>query len=368
MKTALYAQHLQANAQMVSFFGWSMPMNYGSQIEEHMAVRQKAGVFDVSHMMITDISGDSSEAFLRKLLTCDVAKLTFLSGISEAKYCLLLNEQGGIIDDLIVYKMQYGFRIVSNCGTRANVYNWLQAQQTALNMHDIALHQADKLSIIAVQGPDARQQSLKALAKVLDKPDLAIAENLQPFTSTMIADNIMLSASGYTGEAGYEIILPNDLAPQLWERLVAKGAQPCGLGARDTLRLESGMSLYGQDMDETTTPQASRLTWTLDTSDPDRDFIGQKALAHQTNNYVLKPFVLNDKAIPRHGQKLFDAETERNYGEVTSGSFSPSLQMGIGYARIQKGAPQTIMIGIRKKRHHVVFIQGAFFKNGQKTF
>ena len=371
MRTSLYDQHIQAKANVVDFFGWDMPMHYGSQIEEHHIVRESAGIFDVSHMMITDISGADAESWLRYLLTCDVKKFV---EVGQSKYCLMLNEQGGIIDDLIVYKMPEGFRLVTNCGTRTRISSWLKEQATAKEMNINIQHRND-LSIVAIQGPTAYTQAFQALFTEFYDDDRYILLNSQfehvkdmkPFTSRILGD-IHISCSGYTGENGLEFMLPHNVAQKLWSALLNTGARPCGLGARDTLRLEAGMSLYGQDMDEDTIPQESRLTWALDYKDPEREFIGSKACQVRKPRFLLKSFILKGRGIPRHGQLIYAKDHIEPCGEVTSGTYSPSLQLGIGFARVPKELDQDLEIGLRKKKQTIQLVKGAFVKQGTPAY
>lgn len=372
-KTALYDLHLKSNAHMVDFFGWKLPMHYGSQIEEHLKVRQDAGIFDVSHMNITDIDGDDAEKWLRGLLTCDVQKLT---QIGQAKYCLLLNEDGGIIDDLIVYKMPMGFRLVSNCGTRDRVNSWLQTQKEATSLKNISIHQRDDLSIIAAQGPKAFTNVFQVIyTKYEGSKEFGLlhhhfeyAKDMPAFASRVLGD-IHLSRTGYTGEDGVELMLPHELAVQLWQDLLDIGVQPCGLGARDTLRLEAGMSLYGQDMNENCTPKEARLNWTLDLKDETRDFIGKTLSQERAMRFRSSSFIVPGRGIPRHNQTIFESQAEESCGIVTSGTYSPSLQLGIGFCQIPVDTSnKALEVEVRRKKQAITLTRGPFLKNGEAAY
>ncbi|MDP3032615.1 MAG: glycine cleavage system aminomethyltransferase GcvT, partial [Rhodocyclaceae bacterium] len=242
-RTPLYDSHLAAHGRIVNFADWEMPINYGSQIEEHHAVRQDAGMFDVSHMLSLDLSGGESQAFLRHLLANDVAKLTVPG---KALYSCLLQEDGGVIDDLIVYFFTpTHYRIVVNAGTAEKDLGWMQLQAAG---YAVSLKPRRNLAMIAVQGPRARERFWTAFPA-----SRAASEALVPFQAAEWND-WLIARTGYTGEDGFEIAVPASAAAGVWEKLVAAGIRPCGLGARDTLRLEAGMNLYGQDMDETQNP------------------------------------------------------------------------------------------------------------------
>ena len=264
-QTSLYQKHLDAGAKLVDFAGWDMPINYGSQIEEHQQVRTNAGVFDVSHMTVLDISGPDTNAFLRYLLSNDVAKL---DEVGRALYSAMLNENGGVVDDLILYRMENGFRIVSNCGTREKDLNWMAEQSKAFS---VTIEEKPQLAILAIHGPASSEK----VCQVLDQDRIAPVQALVNFRGVLLGD-WFIARTGYTGEKGVEIILPNEEAPALWDKLLAAGVKPVGLGARDTLRLEAGMNLYGQDMDEDTSPLAANMEQTISWEPQDRNFLGAK--------------------------------------------------------------------------------------------
>jgi aminomethyltransferase len=341
---------------MVDFGGWDMPVNYGSQIEEHHGVRRDAGMFDVSHMCVVDLRGARVTDFLRRLLANDVAKLT-QSG--KALYSCMLREHGGVIDDLIVYYMdERWYRMVVNAGTREKDLEWLRAHAGA---YEVSVEPRLDLAMIAVQGPNARQK-----AATLLEPSLASrALDLGPFFGTA-SDRWFVARTGYTGEDGWEIMMPVDEAAGFWGRLRAAGVVPCGLGARDTLRLEAGMNLYGSDMDETTSPLESGLGWTIAWDPQDRDFIGREALAAQKTGGVrrkLVGLVLSDRAVLRSHQKVIVPAIGE--GEVTSGTFSPTLERSIGLARVPSQTADRCEVEIRGRLLDAAVVRPPFVRNGK---
>ncbi|MGE3920440.1 MAG: glycine cleavage system aminomethyltransferase GcvT [Gammaproteobacteria bacterium] len=354
--TPLYAQHLAAGAKMVDFAGYLMPLHYGSQLHEHQIVRQDAGMFDVSHMAVIDIQGTNSTKFLRYLLANDVAKLT-LPG--KALYTCMLNENAGIIDDLIVYFIKPDFyRLVVNAGTREKDLEWINKQAVKF---DIDLNERTDLSIIAIQGPNARLKTEHVLSA---GQEIAI-KDLKPFQGVLTED-FWIARTGYTGEDGYEIILPNQAVETFWQKLIVAQISPCGLGARDTLRLEAGLNLYGSDMDESTSPLESNLAWTIAWEPADRDFIGREALQNQLKNgitRVLVGLVLTQRGVLRGHQKvLLD---EAHFGEITSGTFSPTLNQSIALARIPLVHADTCQVQIRDKCLTARIVKPPFVKNGK---
>ena len=349
-KTPLYEQHLALSARMVDFCGWQMPLHYGSQLEEHHQVRQHAGMFDVSHMAIVDCSGERTQEFLRFVLANDVAKLK----TGRALYSCMLNEQGGIIDDLIVYRRSAtDYRLVVNAGTREKDIAWLteQAKQFAITV----LEQKGK-ALIAIQGPEARQ----IFASCLPEATALQVMNLKPF-HFLEASNLFIAATGYTGEPGVEIILDEKDATHWWERLLKTGVRPIGLGARDTLRLEAGLNLYGSDMDESVTPLASNIQWTVSLT-PDRPFIGKSALEAQIkagNIPRLIGLLTSERVILRHGMPVLVNGSE---GVITSGAFSPTLGTSIAMARLPAGTETSAEVVVRGKPIPVKIISLPFLK------
>lgn len=353
-KTSLYDVHVASGAKMVDFAGYDMPLNYGSQIEEHHFVRQDAGMFDVSHMVVVDLSGADCAAFLSNLLANDVAKLQ----PGKALYSCMLNDDGGVIDDLITYDLGNGdYRLVVNAGTRDKDLAWIEQQAKAF---DVQINVRDDLAMIAIQGPNAREKVAKVLPA--ESKDALLA--LKVFHA-LNADDFMAARTGYTGEDGFEVLVPNDQAEAFWNDLVEAGVKPCGLGARDTLRLEAGMNLYGQDMDEDVTPLESGLSWTVAMKD-DRQFIGRKALEAQKEAGVKTKFVgllLEDKGVLRAHQKVVvDGVGE---GETTSGTFSPTIGKSIALARVPKEIGDECLVEVRKKQLKVRVVKAPFVRNGE---
>ncbi len=349
-RTPLYTAHVSAGGRMVDFGGWEMPINYGSQISEHHHVRQDMGMFDVSHMTVVDINGPQARPFLSYLLANDVAKL---QTPGRALYSCMLNEKGGIIDDLITYFMTEDFfRVVVNAATHDKDLAWINTQARSF---DISVVERPELAMIAVQGPLARQTVLALMSS-------AEAAQMKPFSAGQFGD-WFVARTGYTGEDGFEITLPAGQATGLWEQLLNAGVVPCGLGARDTLRLEAGMNLYGQDMDESVTPLESALGWTLGIDD-EREFIGKDALLEQKSHgveQVLTGLVLAGRGVLRHAQRIV---TNKGEGVITSGSFSPTLQRAIAFARIPIKAGDTCQVDMRGKLRDCNIVKPPFARNG----
>lgn len=348
-QTALYSEHVAAGGKMVDFAGWSMPVNYGSQMQEHTAVRTAAGMFDVSHMTIIDVTGDDGEAFLRRLVANDVAKLAEF----EALYGALLNDAGGVLDDLIVYRLDRGFRCVVNASTRDKVLAWFA--QHALPQMDYV---EQDLVMIAVQGPEA----IAKLSTVM--PDAGVElTGMRAFTAIRLGA-WLLGRTGYTGEDGLEIMLPAADGLQLWRDLFAAGVAPAGLGARDTLRLEAGLNLYGQDLDEATSPLASNIGWTIAWEPATRDFLGRAAIEPERKSYAQKltGLVMHDKGVLRHGQVV---TTSAGDGIITSGTFSPTLGYSIALARLPKAASGDVQVDVRGKQKRAQIVKPPFVRNGK---
>jgi len=353
--TPLHALHVAAGARMVDFAGWDMPVNYGSQIEEHHAVRRDAGMFDVSHMLALDLEGADATGFLRGLLANDVAKL---QEAGKALYSCMLNDAGGVIDDLIVYRhSDTRYRIVVNAGTADKDVAWMRRRIAATGAN-VSLEGRRDLAMIAVQGPNARAKAWQALPAVR-----AASEPLKLFSGTT-ADDIFVARTGYTGEDGFELAVPASRAAEVWNALAAAGVKPCGLGARDTLRLEAGMNLYGQDMDETVSPLDAGLAWTVDLKDAARDFVGKAALVSGPATHTVLGLILEDKGVLRAHMAVYAAHGE---GETTSGSFSPSLEKSIAFARLPLGvAPgETVEVDIRGRRLKARTVKLPFVRHGK---
>ncbi|HBY85510.1 MAG TPA: glycine cleavage system aminomethyltransferase GcvT [Colwellia sp.] len=359
-KTVLHAKHLASGAKMVDFFGWDMPINYGSQIEEHHAVRTDAGMFDVSHMTIVDVQGADAKAFLRRLVINDVAKL---ATPGKALYTGMLNEEGGVIDDLIIYFFSdTDYRLVVNSATREKDLAWMAKQSSG---YDITITERPEFGMLAVQGPEAKAK----VANLLTAEQIVAVEGMKPFFGVQVGD-LFIATTGYTGEDGYEIIVPNSSAEDFWQKLLDEGVVPCGLGARDTLRLEAGMNLYGLDMDETVSPLAANMAWTISWEPEDRNFNGREALAAQRaagDQPKLVGLVLEEKGVLRTGLKVL---TESGEGIITSGTFSPTLGHSIAMARVPRSVAlgSTVEVEMRKKLVKVQVIKPSFVRNGKKVF
>ena len=355
LKTPLHAKHVEAGARIVDFGGWDMPLHYGSQIEEHHAVRRRAGVFDVSHMTIIDIDGNRSLDFLRFLLANDVARL---HEPGRALYSCMLNPAGGVIDDLIVYFTgSSAYRLVVNAATRDKDLAWIRKNA---DVFGVKAAERPELAMIAVQGPDARELA----AGVFDSRFSDSALALKPFTALQ-ADELFIARTGYTGEDGFEIVLPASSAETFWQATLDAGATACGLGARDTLRLEAGMNLYGADMDETTSPLESGLGWTVALEPPDRNFIGRDALLQMQSKPDGQRFtglLLEGRGVLRNHQRV--VVKGRHDGEITSGGFSPTLQRSIALARLPAGDYDRCLVDVRGKLLEVRVVKPPFVRKG----
>lgn len=356
-RTCLYQSHVDMGARMVDFGGWRMPIAYGSQIEEHHSVRRHAGMFDVSHMTIVDVRGDEAEAYLRRLLANDVAKLAADGEARRYKalYSCMLRHEGGIIDDLIVYRLGAdSFRLVVNAATRDKDLAWLEEHARPF---DVDLGERGDLAMLAVQGPAA----VPEVARLA--PGGAAVASLRPFTA-MHADGWFVARTGYTGEDGVEIMLAEAQAPRVWQALAAQGVAACGLGARDTLRLEAGLNLYGQDMDESESPLECGLGWTVDLAS-ERAFIGREALERQRQAGVAVTqagLVLQGRGVLRAGCAV---ATDLGAGRVTSGSFSPTLSRSIALARVPAGAEGRCEVVIRGRAHAATIVEPPFVRRGK---
>lgn len=355
-QTVLYDTHKTMGGRMVPFGGWDMPLHYGSQLEEHHQVRRDAGMFDVSHMTVVDLQGREVRAYLRHLLANDVSRL---KQTGKALYSCMLNSAGGVIDDLIVYYLRDDwFRMVVNAGTTTKDLAWLEQQRKSF---DLRITPRRDLAMLAVQGPNARSKVLPHLSAVLQ----AAGAELKPFTA--VADGEwLLARTGYTGEDGFEIMLPVDRAVEFWNALATAGVSPCGLGARDTLRLEAGMNLYGADMDEQTSPLEAGLAWTVAWEPAERGFIGRDALESQRNDPDKRRFVglvLMGRGVLRNHLKLFVGEQE--IGEITSGGFSPTLERSIALARVSSAIGESCEVEMRGKRVPVQVVKPPFVRNGK---
>lgn len=357
-RTPFYDLHVKAQAKIVDFAGWDMPLHYGSQIQEHHQVRQHAGMFDVSHMGVVDLHGSDTVAYLRRLVANNVDRLVD----GKALYTCMLNEEGGVIDDLIVYRVNSDFyRVVINAGTRDKDLGWMRMHADSFNL---TITERSDLAMLAVQGPEVKNK----LAQFLSSSQVEQVQQLKPFTFAVFKE-WFVARTGYTGEDGYEIILPASDAPNLWDDLLKANVKPCGLGARDTLRLEAGLNLYGSDMDETVTPLESNLAWTVILDPKDRDFIGRQALEQQVEAGVQKRLVglvLDGPGIIRNHQKV--SITGDGEGEVTSGGYSPTLEKSIALARLPADGATECFVEIRNKQVPAKVIKPPFVRNGKQQF
>lgn len=358
-KTLLNDTHRALGAKMVDFGGWDMPLHYGSQVDEHHLVRRDAGMFDVSHMTVVDLRGARVRDFLRKLVANSVDKL---KAPGKALYTAMLNEQGGVIDDLIIYFMgEEFFRLVVNAATRDKDLAWITAQAKAFG---VDVSERPEFGMVAVQGPTARERVIG----LLDEAGATAVSKLTRFAAAeaMSKDGVPLfvARTGYTGEDGFEILVPEAKAVDFWNALLVAGVKPAGLGARDTLRLEAGMNLYGQDMDETVSPYEAGLAWTV-ALDEGRDFTGRAALEAQKSAGVARQMiglVMDEKGVLRHGQKVL---TDNGEGEILSGTFSPTLGKAIAFARVPAGEPGNVRVDIRGREVPVRVVKFPFVREGK---
>jgi aminomethyltransferase len=357
LETPLHGRHVALGARLVDFGGWDMPLHYGSQLEEHHVVRRDAGMFDVSHMRAVDVTGAGAAAFLGRLVANDITRL---QRPGKALYTCMLNERGGVLDDLIVYyRGPARYRLVVNAGTAAQDLAWIRAAARV----DVDIHERADLAMIAVQGPTARARAASLWSPAEQQAALA----LEPFFATEWGGDTgrFVARTGYTGEDGFEIMLPAADAAATWDRLVAAGVRPCGLGARDTLRLEAGMNLYGNDMDASTTPLEAGLAWTVALDSP-REFTGRAALETQRAAGVPRKLVgllLEDRGILRAHQKVYAGAAGE--GEITSGTYSPTLERSIALARVPAATGGTVEVDIRGKRLAARVVRPPFVRNGK---
>ena len=357
--TPLYSAHLKMAAKMVDFGGWEMPLHYGSQIAEHHSVRRQCAMFDVSHMTIIDIKGEGASSYLGYLLANDINKLT---ASRQAFYSVMLNEEGGVIDDLMAYIIDDGFRLVANCATRARDLEWMRAKAAGF---DVLIEERADLAMIAIQGPEAVTKIQKVVSE-----DIGLLLGQLPRYSAMVIGDHHYARTGYTGEDGLEVMLPAQDAQTLWWQLHDAGVSPAGLAARDTLRLEAGLNLYGHEMDEHTSPLEANLAWTIAWQPEDRDFIGRRAVTAVRKQGVASKLVgvlMTERGVLRAQQTIYCAETEVS-GVLTSGSFSPTLGYSIGLARMPMIAGDAGEVEIRGKRKPVRLLAPHFVRNGKVLF
>lgn len=356
LKTPLYEQHEKAGAKIVDFGGWDMPLHYGSQLEEHLVVRQEAGAFDVSHMTVVDVVGNQARVFLQHLLANDVARL---KDEGKALYSAMLNHDGGVVDDLIVYYLGPDrYRLVVNASTREKDLAWIAERSTGF---EVTISECAELAMVAVQGPHARERAATVIDEAWRKKALA----LEPFHG-LEADELFIARTGYTGEDGWEVLMPADQAARYWDAFVAADIRPCGLGARDTLRLEAGMNLYGNDMSDTVSPLEAGLGWTVAWDPAERDFVGRGPLEAMRANEKRQRFaglLLEGKGVLRdHMRVVVEGIGD---GEITSGGFSPTLRRSIAMARIPAGDYDRAQVEVRNKLLDVRVVEMPFVRNGQ---
>ncbi len=356
-KTYLYEEHQKLNATIVEFADWLMPLHYGSQLNEHLTVRNEIALFDVSHMTVIDIKGPQAKSFLRILLANDIQKIQ----ASSALYSCMLNPSGGVKDDLIAYCIDAShYRLVVNASTQEKDLAWITMQAQPF---DLEITWRQDLSIIAVQGPKLWEK----VEQLFNPEKYQRIRSLKPFSFTLV-DEWMIAHTGYTGETGLEIMLPHQQAIQFWQQCIESGIKPAGLGARDSLRLEAGLNLYGQDMDENISPLESNLAWTVDFKDKERHFIGRSALEEQLAKGIqhqLMGLVLEEKGVCRKGMIVFATEQQ---GILTSGGYSPTLSCGIGMARMPIVDNRSVQIDIRGKKAQAKLIKLPFVRKGKATF
>jgi len=359
--TPLLQEHLKSSAKLINFHGWEMPINYGSQIAEHNTVRNSCGIFDVSHMTILDLSGKENLEFIKYLLANDVASL---KEECDALYSPMLNHEGGIKDDLIIYSMKFGFRMIVNCATREKDLAWISKIASSF---EVIVKERQDLAMVALQGP----KSDNVLKQCIDEISFSKLQKKKTFQG-IITKETMITRTGYTGEKGVEILLPKEKATDLWNNVIKAGARPIGLGARDTLRLEAGMNLYGFEMDEMISPLECNMSLYVSLEDKNREFIGKNSyiMKKDSNDYsVLKGMLIDDKAIIRNGQKVFIENGGMNIsGVVTSGSFSPSLLKGIALVRIPEAKSTKCFAEVRGKKIRGILGKPKFMKEGKSIF
>ena len=350
-KTPLHNAHIQLGAKMVNFSNWEMPISYSSLIKEHNAVRNAAGIFDVSHMSVFDFDGGNQIAFFKKIFANDIKKIY---KDNKAIYGALLNEEGGILDDLIIYHANNKFRLVSNCSTREQNKQWLEKHAVEFG---VKVMERSDMGILAIQGPNA-------LKKILEIKEIDAQVNTLQSFGCMFEGDKLYARTGYTGEDGLELIVPTQDINHLWDQALELGCTPIGLGARDTLRLEAGLNLYGNDMTINNHPYESNLGWTIDMSDENREFIGKDALLSidQSKSQKIVGIILQDKGVLRSG---YEITHEQGKGVVLSGSYSPTLQSSIGLARVDQGYKENGKVMIRNKLLNVDFVSPRFLGQGK---
>jgi aminomethyltransferase len=365
-RTPLTEWHRAAGAKLVDFAGWEMPLSYSGVIDEHETVRRSAGLFDISHMGRIAVEGPAAETFLQRIVTRNLARMAD----GSARYALACNEAGGVLDDVVVYRRAaQQFLVVVNASNRPKMLAWFQRQAAApppaggAQIHDLS----DAIAMIAVQGP-AALGLLESISTITDGARLTMMKRWTVKQAVIKGAELLLATTGYTGEPGVELFVDSARATAIWEAVLTAGkplgVKPIGLGARDTLRLEMGYSLYGHELDETITPLEAGLDWAVDLEG--KEFIGCEALRKQQASGLsrqMTAFALPDRAVPRQGYRLM--HEGRAVGVVTSGNVSPMLQRGIGLGFLPphlSGLGRTIEVEIRSRTHTAMIVPLPFYK------
>ncbi|MDI6782614.1 MAG: glycine cleavage system aminomethyltransferase GcvT [bacterium] len=344
--TPLYSEHKKLNAKMTEFAGWELPVQFSGIVEEHLRVRSEVGLFDVSHLGRIEVSGESAQKFLQRLITNDISQLE----VGQIVYSLLCQEDGGIIDDILIYRLPKYYLVIANAVNTEKVYQLFLLYGQLENVFISNL--TGLTAMISVQGPKAEK-----VLQLITTDGLSKIPHYTVIASTVAGLNVLLSRTGYTGGAGFELIIVAEKAPELWQKVLTAGAVanmlPCGLGARDTLRLEAGNLLYDQDMDLSTNPYEAGLGWVVNLEKG--EFVGRNKLVEIKDKGVDRKLVgiqMLDLSIPRHSYSIY--KNEEKIGKLTSGSYIPSLQCGIGLGYVEIGysqLDQDILIKIRDVLH-----------------
>lgn len=355
-ETLLHQKHIDLGAKMVDFAGWSMPVQYASIIDEHKNVRERVGVFDVSHMGEVFVSGKGALKFLNSIVPQDISRLT----VKKAVYCQLPNEKGGLIDDLIIYKLgDENYLVICNAARVDVDFSWMLKNKKSFDVKIV--NESDKYSLLAIQGPLAHAL-VKKMGYNLSQDSFTIEQ------AKVAGMDMLVSRTGYTGEDGFELLVKNEFVVNLWDKILSDGKEfgimPIGLGARDTLRLEAALHLYGNDLDEDTTPVEAGLSWSIP-KDKAEDYNGKEVIMAQLKDGVEKKLIglkMIDKSIARHGYEVY--YSGQKVGNVTSGCISPILNTGIALAYVKniKGicTGATVQVMIREKLHDAEVVKRPF--------